>query len=573
MRLIQSGEVRLAFFEEGDRANATILLVHGYPDTHQVWDEVVALLRDRFHVVRYDVRGAGGSTAPRDRRHYRFDDLSADLAAVLDAIGKPRVHLVGHDWGSLQCWEAIGRPAIRDRVASFTSFGGPGLDQGAHFMKYGKRREIAGQLARSWYIGAFQIPILPELAWRSTLPRSLERTMRVAEGIEPRPGHPADTLVKDACNGLALYRQNMFDRLREPGDPTVEVPVQLIEATRDVFVSPALLAAMGQWAPDFWHRKVAAGHWVQRSRPKVIARMIAEFAAHIDGEPPSRGLRRARAGEGRKAFADHLVVVTGAGSGIGRATARAFAAHGADVICADVDAKAAEAAAQGIERTYSVTAVPYEVDVADTEQMEGFAAWVKEQHGVPDIVLNNAGIAVSGPFLDHSVADWRRTLDVNLWGVIHGCRLFAQQMVERGEGGHIVNIASLAAFAPSRALPAYSTSKAAVKMLGDCLRAELAGQGIGVTTICPGFVSTPIAHNATYVGADLRELAERGLRRRGYPPERVAAHILRAVHRNQAVVPVNAEGKIGYAMSRISPAAMRAFARLSGVVRNPGIGR
>ncbi|WP_327088160.1 SDR family oxidoreductase [Nonomuraea sp. NBC_01738] len=573
MRLIQSQEVRLALFEEGDPGNPTILLVHGYPDTHRVWDEVAALLRDRFHVVSYDVRGAGASTAPRDRRHYAFDHLAADLAAVLDAIGKPRVHLVGHDWGSLQSWEAIARPGIAPRIASFTSFGGPGLDQAAHFMRYGKRREIAGQLLRSWYIGAFQLPFLPELAWRKLVPGALERSMRLAEGIEPRPGHPADTLVADGRNGLGLYRRNFLNRLRTPGDPMVDVPVQLIETTKDIFVSPKLLASIASWVPEFWHRKLAAGHWAQRSHPEIVARMIAEFAGHLEGGASTRSLRRDRAGEGRKAFENRLVVVTGAGSGIGRATARAFAAHGAEVVVADLDEAAATQVAEAITKDFGRAAHPVLVDVSDAAQMDDFARNIALNHGVPDVVVNNAGIAVTGPILEHSLDDWKRTLDVNLWGVIHGCRLFAQQMIERGEGGHIVNIASLAAFAPSRILPAYSVSKAAVKSLSDCLRAELAGQGIGVTAICPGFVTTGIARNATFVGPDLRELAERGLERRGYPPERVAAHVLRAVHRNDAVVPVNAEGRLGYLMSRLSPGAMRAFARISGGLRNPPVGR
>ncbi|WP_326819409.1 SDR family oxidoreductase [Streptosporangium sp. NBC_01756] len=571
MRWVTSGDVRLALSEEGDPAAPTVLLVHGYPDTHRVWDEVAGLLADRFHVVRYDVRGAGRSSAPRDGRGYTYDHLAADMAAVLDAVGKPRAHLVGHDWGSVQAWELLGRPEIRERIASFTSFGGPGMDQAAHFMRDGSRSEVAGQLLRSWYIGAFQLPVIPELAWHTVMPRVLARTMRVSGGITPRPGHPAETLVKDGVNGLALYRSNMLTTRRTPRpEPIVETPVQLIEPTRDSFVSPGLLASLRRWAPAMWHRRIPAGHWAQRSHPGTLARMITEFAEHVEGAPPSRELRRARTG-GHGPYADRLVVVTGAGSGIGRATARAFAAHGAEVICSDIDLAAARRTADGISGTWG-TAYAYRVDVADAAEMERFARTVRDEHGVPDIVVNNAGIAVAGPFLDHSVEDWRRTLDVNLWGVIHGCRLFASQMAERGEGGHIVNVASLAAFAPSRSLPAYSVSKAAVKMLSDCLRAELAGDGIGVTAICPGFVSTAIAGNATYVGGGTSPEARAGaaagaqaaLTRRAYPPERVAAHILRAVHRNQPVVAVNAEGKIGYALSRISPAVLRRLARLSG---------
>ncbi|MGW3351101.1 SDR family oxidoreductase [Nonomuraea rubra] len=557
MRMVESGDVRLAVYEEGDPGRPAVLLLHGYPDTHRVWDEVAALLRDRFHVVRYDVRGAGASTAPADRGDYGFDRLIGDLDAVLDAVGRAKVHLVGHDWGSLQGWEALGRPGVRDRLASFTSLGGPGLRQAADFMRHGRPRDVAAQRARSWYIGAFRLPVLPELAWRSVLPGLVRRALR-GDGIAPRPGHPAPTLVRDGINGLALYRRNPPD----PGlDPRVPgLPVQIIEPTRDAYVTPALLESVGRWAPRLWHRRIAAGHWAHRSRPGTVAGMIAEFVEHVEGGPASGELRRARAGG---AFGGRLVVVTGAGSGIGRATARAFAAHGAEVVCADIDIDAAKRVADGIARDLRITAHGVQVDVANADDMEDFSRNIISEYGVPDIVVNNAGIAVAGAFLDHTLDDWRRTIDVNLWGVVHGCRLFGAAMAERGQGGHIVNVASLAAFAPSQVLPAYSTSKAAVKMLSDCLRAELAGHGIGVSAICPGFVSTGIASHATYTKDSLREDAVRGLARRGYPPERVAAHILRAVHRNQALVPVNAEGKIGYALSRISPRAMRGLARLS----------
>jgi NAD(P)-dependent dehydrogenase (short-subunit alcohol dehydrogenase family)/pimeloyl-ACP methyl ester carboxylesterase len=559
MRLIEAGDARLALYEQGDPGKPTLLLIHGYPDTHRVWDEVADLLAREFHVVRYDVRGAGRSSAPRGSRAYTLDRLVDDLAAVLDAIGKDTVHLAGHDWGSLQGWEAVRR--FPRRFASFTSLGGPGLDQWSHFMKHAGGRDVAGQALRSWYMAAFQAPGAPELAWRTVMPRVLALVMRLSEGIEPRDGHPADTLVQDGMNGVNLYRANMFTARNAAPEPYVEVPLQLIEAEKDVFVSPRLLASLHRWAPRMWHRTIPAGHWAQRSHPGTVARMIGEFAGHVEyGTAPSRELGRSRVTEGRGPYDQKLVVVTGAGSGIGRATARAFASHGAEVICADLDLDAARRTAEDIARRHG-TAHASQVDVSRADEMERFAAAVRDEHGTPDIVVNNAGIAVTGPFLDHEPADWERTLDVNLWGVIHGCRLFGRQMVERGEGGHIVNIASLAAFAPSRLLPAYSTSKAAVKMLSDCLRAELAGKGVGVSVICPGFTSTAIARNATYRGGD-RALSEEVLRRRGYPPERVAAHILRAVHHNTAVVPVNAEGRIGYALSRVSPRLMRGLARI-----------
>ncbi|MFB7075265.1 SDR family NAD(P)-dependent oxidoreductase, partial [Streptomyces sp. NPDC056290] len=200
--------------------------------------------------------------------------------------------------------------------------------------------------------------------------------------------------------------------------------------------------------------------------------------------------------------------------------------------------------------------------------MEKLAERITTEHGVVDVLVNNAGIGLGGSFFDTTTEDWGRVLDVNLWGVIHGCRLFGRRMADRGQGGHIVNVASAAAFQPSRALPAYSTSKAAVLMLSECLRAELAGQRIGVTAICPGFVNTAITSTARFAGADAEE--ERRLRQRtarlygmrNYPPEKVAAAILRAVARDVAVVPVTPEARTAYALSRWMPGALRRIARV-----------
>ena len=267
-------------------------------------------------------------------------------------------------------------------------------------------------------------------------------------------------------------------------------------------------------------------------------------------------------------FGGQLVLVTGAGSGIGRATAFAFAESGARVIAVDRDAEAAARTAELARLIGAPEAWAEIVDVSDEQAMEKLAHKVAAEYGVVDVLVNNAGIGLGGSFFDTAPEDWRRVLDVNLWGVIHGCRLFGKQMAERGQGGHIVNTASAAAYQPSKALPAYSTSKAAVLMLSECLRAELAGQGIGVSAICPGFVNTNITSTARFAGVDAEEEKRRqkksarlyGLR--NYPPEKVADAILKAVVRNQAVVPVTPEARGAHLMSRFAPRALRAIARL-----------
>jgi NAD(P)-dependent dehydrogenase (short-subunit alcohol dehydrogenase family) len=269
------------------------------------------------------------------------------------------------------------------------------------------------------------------------------------------------------------------------------------------------------------------------------------------------------------------VVISGAGSGIGRAIALRYAREGADVIVSDVDEASAQETVALIERDGLARAYAYQLDVSDAAAWEPFAAGVREDHGVADIVVNNAGILISGTFLDHRPEDWERIIGVNLLGVVHGCRTFGTQMVDAGRRGHIVNIASTAAFAPMRTSPAYATTKAAVLMLSECLRIELASKGIGVTAICPTVIKTNIAEHSSIVGVDAdteRQLVEISARLQDrfgrVEPEVVARAVMRAVRRNWAIVPVNPDAWIIYALSRLSPALVRGIARGLSVERS-----
>ncbi|MFF5495819.1 SDR family oxidoreductase [Streptomyces aquilus] len=572
-RRVRTGGVELCVAELGEAGQPTVVLVHGYPDSKEVWAQVAARLADRFHVVLYDVRGHGRSTAPRPLRGgFTLEKLTDDFLAVVDAVSPDRpVHLVGHDWGSVQSWEFATVARTEGRIASFTSMSGPSLDHFGHWINTRLRRptprrvgQLLGQGAKSWYVYALHTPVLPELAWRGPLgkvwPRVLERFERV-----PGDGYPTASLPTDAAHGAWLYRDNVRARLRRPrADAYAHAPVQLITPLGDAFLSERLYDELEQWVPRLTRRTLPARHWIPRSRPDQLAAWIGEFVtANESGRTVT-----APSGKYADRFGGQLVLVTGAGSGIGRATAYAFAESGARVIAVDRDPEGAARTAEMSRLLGAPEAWAETVDVSDEQAMEKLADKVATAYGVVDVLVNNAGIGLSGSFFDTTPEDWRKVLDVNLWGVIHGCRLFGRQMAARGQGGHIVNTASAAAYQPSKALPAYSTSKAAVLMLSECLRAELAGQGIGVSAICPGFVNTNITSTARFAGVDGAEEKRRQKRTarlyglRNYPPEKVADAILRAVVRNEAVVPVTPEARGAHLMSRFTPRALRAIARL-----------
>ncbi len=267
-----------------------------------------------------------------------------------------------------------------------------------------------------------------------------------------------------------------------------------------------------------------------------------------------------------RSLAGKLALVTGAGRGIGRETALACARRGADLALCDVDADGLaeterRARALGGERRM----LAQRVDVADAEQMRAFAEAVHDTWPAVDLLVNNAGVGLGGGLLDTTLADWRWIVDINLMGVVHGCHFFVPRMVERGAGGHVVNVASAAGYVPSELLCAYTATKYAVLGLSEALHVELHRRGIGVTALCPGIINTPITRNARLRGAaaasGAREAMVASYQRRNYGPERVAENLLRAVQRGRLVAPVAAEAWLAYYVKRVAPWAIHALGR------------
>ena len=245
-------------------------------------------------------------------------------------------------------------------------------------------------------------------------------------------------------------------------------------------------------------------------------------------------------------------VVTGAGSGIGRALSRELARRGAHVVCADVDMRTATTTATEIEAAGGrATAVG--CDVTSLDEVEALADAAEAAHGGPaDLVVNNAGVATGGaPIGDLPIEDWQWTLGVNLWGVIHGCHVFVPRLREAGRGG-IVNVASSAAFAAGPGMGPYGVSKAGVLALSETLAAEVAADGLAVSVLCPTFVRTRIVDHAR-VDARTRRAGELGMRWTGRSADRVARQLLDAHADGDLYVVPQVEGKLLWALKRHFP--------------------
>jgi pimeloyl-ACP methyl ester carboxylesterase len=286
---VRSGDLTLSVrtHSPAGPGRPTVVLVHGYPDRQDTWDTLVGHLPlDRWHVVTYDVRGAGGSDVPRRREDYRTERLVDDLVAVLDAVlaTGEAVHLVGHDWGSVQLWDAVAAestdPRLTGRIASYTSMSGPSLDHAGLVSQHraGRRVALARQLARSWYVDAFHVPVLPELLWR-TAHGPIGAVVAARQGL-PRD-HWGPGLGEDAAHGLELYRANVLRRMRRPVPFRTDVPVLVIHPERDPFVTEVLLEDLQDRCTDLRIERLDAGHWlIVTAADRVAALLVPHVDAH-----------------------------------------------------------------------------------------------------------------------------------------------------------------------------------------------------------------------------------------------------------------------------------------------------
>jgi pimeloyl-ACP methyl ester carboxylesterase len=288
-REVRSGDARLAVFEYGRQPGPdvpSLLMIHGYPDDHRVFLAAIRELAPTHHVIAYDTRNAGASAVDPGTGDYSLASLVDDAFSVLTAVGVEGVHLVGHDWGSIQGWAVVKDPRSAGLVRRYTSVSGPDL---GHFSRWIRSRlrkpgswgQLGGQLLRSWYLAAFQLPVLPEAVWRLFLTRRFEKMARRDLGDNP-------------VRGLALYRSNLFlPRTRPVRTPTgprrVRIPVQVVVPLQDAFLSPHLVEGLEDWVDDLTVVRVDGGHWWLASRRADFARLLCDSEGAPRPDPAEHG--------------------------------------------------------------------------------------------------------------------------------------------------------------------------------------------------------------------------------------------------------------------------------------------
>lgn len=291
--LTRPDDVNLGIYRYGDPSHPTVVLVHGFPDDHRVWDGVVARLAEDHHVVTYDVRGAGTSSKPRRIADYRLDALAADLQAVIDHVDDGGgVHLVGHDWGSVQGWHLVTDPGHRG-VLSYTSISGPCVD---HLPGWIRRRVRDGRwqdVVALWkspiYMGLLQIPLLAPLLCRLGL---VDLSVAAAVKVFERPDDDAESATGRSAraNGAAvrMYAANLLPRLARAERGGTDVPVQILTPTSDVFIPPVSQTDPHPDVHTVHTSPVTGGHWAPAHNPSGIASAVVAWIERSQPRLPER---------------------------------------------------------------------------------------------------------------------------------------------------------------------------------------------------------------------------------------------------------------------------------------------
>lgn len=255
-------------------------------------------------------------------------------------------------------------------------------------------------------------------------------------------------------------------------------------------------------------------------------------------------------------------VVTGAGSGIGRAFALELARRGGRIVCSDINLASAQETVALIQAE-GAAATAVRTDVTQLDQVEALAAEAERWLESPiDVVINNAGVGAGGSRVgETSIDDWKWVLGVNLWGVIHGCHVFTPKLRAQRRGG-IINVGSTASFAAAPTMGPYNVSKSAVLALTETMAAEFQGSGLHVTALCPTFVKTNIVRDGR-IATNASGFADKVMKWTGIEADGVARETLDALDRNQLYVLPQLNARTIWRAKRLAPAL---YARGAGLL-------
>jgi len=261
-------------------------------------------------------------------------------------------------------------------------------------------------------------------------------------------------------------------------------------------------------------------------------------------------------------FSGKVAIITGAGSGIGRALSRELARRGSHVVISDINKERIESVGKQIEESGDkVTTLT--LNVSDYEAVKKMVDDTVAEHGRIDYIFNNAGIAVGGEARDLTIKDWHDVLDVNLYGVINGVATAYPIMAKQGFG-HIINTASIEGLAPFPGTISYVASKYAVVGLSNSLRIEGARLGVKVSAVCPGYIKTAIFEESKMVNMDRERALDAMTKAPGFTPEECANVILKGVERNKAIIPVHWVAYLLWYIARLSPRLIMFLMRVFG---------
>lgn len=244
-------------------------------------------------------------------------------------------------------------------------------------------------------------------------------------------------------------------------------------------------------------------------------------------------------------------VITGAGSGLGRAIALEVAGRGGSILVADIHEGRVEETASLI-RSLGSRAETIVADVTKLEDVEAMAEAMDRAFGGVDLVVNNAGVAVAGPVGEVPLEDWRWILEINLMGVVHGCHVFAPRLKAQ-KSGFILNVASNAGIASLPEMGPYNVSKAGVVALSETLYSELGQHGIGVSALCPTFFKTNLLETMRAPDPSQHEKASRFFERSKITAEEVAKIALDGLEAGDPIIIPQADGRVVHALKRLSP--------------------